>query len=158
MKSEFSCRKATVADLDAIWRVRTAAIRALCKGYYSKTDTEAWASAPLPPDFADVISGRDFLVAECAGRIVGFGFINRQDAELEAIFVDPEYARRGTGTAILTSLEEIARSAGLGSLTLSSSLNAVPFYEAAGYQSIRRTTWQHPQGFQFLCVAMTKVF
>jgi putative acetyltransferase len=156
VKTTIICRKATTADQETIWEVRTESIRGLCQSHYGEKVTEAWANAPVPDDFAEVICGRDFLVAEYEGIVIGFGFINRRTAELEAIFVKPHFARRGVGTAILTSLEAIARSAGLRSLTLSASLNAVSFYETAGYRTIRETTWFHPAGFSLPCVAMTK--
>jgi GNAT superfamily N-acetyltransferase len=154
--SEIVYRRATPADKDAIWRVRTVSIKGLCGSHYRQEQVETWANVPPPDDFADVIGKRDFLVAECQREIVGFGFVNRERAEFEAIFIAPEFARRGIGTAILTALEEIARHAGLQRLTLSSSLNAVSFYRAAGYRAIEETTWHHPAGFSLECVAMTK--
>lgn len=44
-------RKATADDQEAIWQVRTASIRAHCRSHYSETDTEAWASMPVPYRF-----------------------------------------------------------------------------------------------------------
>jgi GNAT superfamily N-acetyltransferase len=156
MNTSIACRKATIEDQPAIWRVRTASIRTLCRSHYGEEQTEAWANVPPPEDFAEVICARDLLVAEVDGTIVGVGFINRQAAVLEAVFVAPEFVRRGVGTALLTSLEEIARQAGLIRLSLSASLNAVSFYRAAGYQTGEKTTWRHPAGFDLACVAMTK--
>jgi GNAT superfamily N-acetyltransferase len=156
VNAPITCRKATIEDQPAIWRVRTESIKNLCRRHYGEEQTEAWASVPAPENFADVICSRDFLVAEADAAVVGFGFINRQTAVLEAIFVAPEFARRGVGTALLTSLEGIARQAGLSRLSLSASLNAVSFYRAAGYQTVEETTWHHPAGFDLPCVAMTK--
>ena len=147
MNAAIDIRKATPADREAIWQVRTAAIRGLCKSHYGEELVEAWARVPPPGDFVEVIRERDFLVAECSDEIVGFGFINRQSAQLEAILVAPDFARRGIGTALLAALEAMARQAGLSRLTLSSSLNAVGFYNAAGYRAIEETTWHHPAGF-----------
>jgi GNAT superfamily N-acetyltransferase len=148
-------RRATPDDRDAIWSVRTASIKTLCESHYGEL-AEAWANSPPPDDFQDVIRAHDFLVAEREGAIVGFGFLNRQTATLEAIFVAPAFARRGVGTALLCGLEEIARQAGLSGLTLSASLNAVDFYARAGYQANEQTTWRHPAGFDLPCVAMAK--
>lgn len=149
-------RKATPDDQPAIWAVRTASIRALCRKHYDPTQTEAWANAPPPNDFSEVIRTRSFLVAECDGSIVAFGFLNRQTSELDAVFVAPDFARRGIGTAIVELLEGLARKAGLKSLTLSASLNAVEFYKAVGYRALAETTWCHPSGLKLSCVAMVK--
>lgn len=149
-------RPATPADVPAVWQVRTESIRSLCSGYYSAGDIEAWAGAPMPDGFAELVHTRDFLVAEQHRSVVGFGFLHRQAAELEALFVAPCCARRRIGTALLSALEAIARDAGLRSLKLSASLNSVDFYTAAGYQRLGETTWSHPAGFRLACVGMTK--
>jgi len=151
-----SYRKAAIADKDAIWRVRSASIRGLCKGHYGEELAERWASVRPPADFADVICERKFIVAEYGGVIVGFGFLADQMGTLEGLSVEPHFARRGVGTAIADLLEACARCAGVRSLTLSASLNAVPFYKTRGYREIRETTWHHPAGFSLPCVAMTK--
>ena len=136
--------------------MRTAAIRGLCDSHYDESQVEAWAKVQPPGNFPDTILERDFLVAEGDGEILGFGFVDRYRAEVEAIFVGPEFSRRGIGSELLARLETIARQAGLQRLTLSSSLNAVRFYQAAGYQAIGETTWHHPAGFSLACVAMAK--
>lgn len=156
MSTAIQIRKATEADEDATWRARTASIRCLCTSHYGEQLAEAWASAPRPDDFVAIIQDRDFLVAEFKSGIVGFGFIHRQHAEMEALFVAPDFARRGIGTALLAALEAKARQAGLKRLSLSSSLNAVSFYEVAGYLAIEETTWHHPAGFNLRCVEMAK--
>ncbi len=156
MNATIVYRRAVIEDLPAVWRVRTDSIRVLCRSRYDEQQTEAWASAPAPDDFSEVIRTRDFLVADRESAVVGFGFINRNAAVLEALFVAPEFGRQGIGRALLTLLEQIARQAGLPALGLSSSLNAVPFYQAAGYHAIAETTWRHPAGFELPCVEMTK--
>lgn len=139
-------RQALPTDVPEIWQARTESIRALCSGYYSAGDIEAWASAPMPGGFAELVHTRDFLVAEQRGAIVGFGFLHRQAAELEALFVAPRFARRGIGTALLRALETIARDAGLKSLKLSASLNSVEFYAAAGTSVGRFPATYKPAG------------
>src|SRR5690348_5817521 len=134
MAASINYRNATPADLEAIWRVRSASIRGLCKSDYGDTEAEAWAKAQPPDNFSDVILERDFVVAEGDGEILGFAFMDRHRGEVEAVFVGPEFSRQGIGTELLTRLETIARHAGLQRLMLSSSLNAVRFYEAAGYE------------------------
>lgn len=156
MVTAFSYRKAKSADQAAIWQVRAASIRGLCKSHYAENQTESWARVPVPDDFAAVIRDREFVVAESDGSIVGFGFLSQNMGDLDALFVDPRFAGRGIGTAILTSLEAIARCAGLQRVSLSSSLNARGFYEAAGYRVVCETTWCHPAGFSLRCVAMEK--
>jgi hypothetical protein len=77
-----SYRKTTATDVNAIWRVRAASIRVLCKSHYGEEIAEAWASVRV--DFADVNCGREFFVAEDGGTIVGFGFLGEQNESVEA--------------------------------------------------------------------------
>ena len=95
-------------------------------------------------------------MAESTGAIIGFGFLDSQMRAIEALFVEPRFARRGVGSAILASLESAARHAGVRRLMLSSSLNAVNFYEATGYRAVQETIWRHPAGFSLSCVEMVK--
>jgi N-acetylglutamate synthase-like GNAT family acetyltransferase len=115
-----------------------------------------WASSPTPEGFRDVIGNTEFFVSERDGQIVGFGFLDKRTERIEAIFVDPDVQRSGLGSAILQTLEDTARKAGLASLTLSSTLNAVAFYEHAGFKALKRTRYEHPNGFELDCVIMQK--
>jgi GNAT superfamily N-acetyltransferase len=82
------------------------------------------------------MSSRTTVVAEAATvdgpRVVGYGRLSRADGVVEAIYVDPAFARRGIGAALFAALEDDARARGLPGLTLEASLNSVPFYAAMG--------------------------
>ncbi len=94
--------------------------------------------------------------ARALGRCRGFGFIDRDDRDLAAAYVDPDCARRGAGRHLVVALQADAATSGLTSLALSSSLNAVPFYLALGWSPGRREVWRHPGGFGLACVRMHK--
>jgi len=131
-------RSATLDDSHAIWQVHTQAIRVSAAGHYDAAQIEAWAGR-LSPDYyrpnPDV-----FLVAEAEdGSVVGFGEINIGAGEIEAVFVDPKFGRRGIGSHLLQALEDLARRQGLTTLILDASLNAVEFYERAGYRQAEPT-------------------
>ena len=96
------------------------------------------------------------VVAEHDRRIIGWGFLDKDASQVEAVFVDPDYQRRGVASRILAMIEDIARRAGVISLTLSSTLNAVPFYEHRGFVRCRQTKYHHPDGFDLDCVVMVK--
>ncbi|AUX21919.1 hypothetical protein SOCEGT47_024160 [Sorangium cellulosum] len=149
-------RSAESTDAASTWSVRAAAIRELCESDYGAAELAAWASTPMPDRHAAATSRESFLVAEQDGAVVGFGLLDTETSEVEAVFVHPGAARRGIGRQLLAGLEDIARRAGLTSLRLSSSLNAVRFYEGAGYQRVERTVYRHPSGLELACVAMRK--
>jgi N-acetylglutamate synthase-like GNAT family acetyltransferase len=64
--------------------------------------------------------------------------------------------RRGIASRIFTVLEGLARDAGIQSLEISSTLNAVPFYEHVGFSRCRQSEYHHPDGFNLDCFAMAK--
>ena len=87
---------------------------------------------------------------------MGFGVLNQLIAEVEAVYVDPEAGRRGIGLEVLLKLEERARALGLRVLRLNASLNAVPFYERAGYVARAQSKYRLLTGVEIACVPMVK--
>jgi putative acetyltransferase len=72
------------------------------------------------------------------------------------VYVSPEVVRRSVGKAILQKLEERAQALGIKSLKMDASLNAVPFYESAGYESQKAIKHRLASGVEIGCVLMTK--
>ena len=87
---------------------------------------------------------------------MGFGVLNQETAEVEAVYVSPGAGRRGIGLEILRKLEERASALGLRVLRLNASLNAVPFYEKAGYVAQERSKYRLLTGVEIACVPMMK--
>jgi len=63
---------------------------------------------------------------------------------------------QGVGWRLLCTLEERARAYGLKSLRLTSSLNAVSFYERAGFKSVEELTETISPGVERASVRMFK--
>ena len=149
-------RRARPADGDAIHAVHASAVRAGYADHYAPADVEAWASALGAWSRAGATDERDVLVAEEAGRIVGFGALDVARAEVTAVYVGSDAARRGIGRRLLAGLEIIARLRGIADARLDASLNAISFYEAAGWHRERESTRSLPGGRDVACIAMTK--
>ena len=149
-------RRAEIEDARAIRVVHVEAIRALCAGHYAPAEIEAW-TAPRPETHYDkAIRGKEFYVAEDDGRVVGFAVLNRDESEVEAVYVSPRAARRGVGRSLIAALEARAQAHGLKGLHLCASLNAVEFYERAGFARGELTAHRLPGGVEIACVRMTK--
>ena len=129
-------RPAAVEDRQALWQVHTSATRQTAKSHYDAAQIEAWAGRLTPEGYG--AEPRHF-VAEAEGRVVGFGEINLEAAEIEAVFVAPDCGRCGIGRRLLQFLEDLAAQRGLTHLVLDASLNAVTFYEKAGYRQTEPT-------------------
>lgn len=149
-------RKALPADLHPLWELRTRAIRATCASHYPAAIIDAWCAAPPPDKLPALLEAGGALVEEEDGQALGFAILNLQTGELDAAFVDPAHQGRGIARRLLAALDEMARAHGFHRLFLSSSLNAVPVYERAGYVALRREIYPHRSGIGLESVYMEK--
>ena len=79
-----------------------------------------------------------------------------EKSELRAVYVAPEGARQGCGSALVREIERTARDNKLTRLTLHASLNAEPFYVALGYDVLERTEVVLPNDHPMAVVRMVK--
>jgi GNAT superfamily N-acetyltransferase len=75
-------------------------------------------------------------VALIGGKLVGT--VSLSSERVNSVFVDPTHQGRGIGTKMMDFIEEIARSQGRETLSLSSSLTALRFYRNRGYEGSER--------------------
>ncbi len=152
-----------------------ASIRAFGPAAYDERQVTAWAHVDDPVYPVDD-PGQLLLVAEVDGEdgeavdgddgdesdgapvFAGVGHVAPAEEEVYAVYVHPDHAREGVGTALLEELEAAARDRGCDRLGLTASRNAVPFYEAAGYE--RTGSVEHdptgPHDVTLECVRMRK--
>jgi N-acetylglutamate synthase-like GNAT family acetyltransferase len=149
-------RRATQEDKEAVWRVHGRAIRGTCAGHYSQEVIEVWAGRLRPEKYGEAIERYEFFVAEEDGAVVGFGELGQEAGEIQGLYVSPDVAGRGVGWRLLSTLEERARAYGLESLRLTSSLNAVSFYERAGFKAVEELTQTISPGVERASVRMFK--
>jgi GNAT superfamily N-acetyltransferase len=110
-----------------------------------------------PAAYLDALETRRLLVAADAdGRVLGYGQLAPDEGVIEAVYVDPDFARRGVGRRLVTALEDEARALGLPGLMLDASLNSVPFYGALGYAHECWSRHSLGEGRSIACATMTK--
>ncbi len=119
-----------------------------------------------------------YFVAEADGMVVACGGWSRRDklytgsgdatgdvrdldpasepARVRAMFVHPEWTRRGLGRAILVACERAAHEAGFGQMTLMATLPGVPLYRAYGFRARDDVEITLPDGVRLPCVVMDK--
>lgn len=162
-------REARPADVPAIRDVHAASIRGLAASHYDAGQIESWSDLE-EADYAIPADGSHVVVAEVAaatpvdvqsgggskGGVVGFGAVDLESGEVRAVYVHPDHAGEGVGSAILGGLEERADDAGLRELHLTASLNAVPFYERHGWTSTGPTTHELGDGVELEARGMAK--
>jgi len=149
-------RQALVTDLPVLWDLRTRAIRASCASHYAPDIIDTWCAAAPPDKMAPLLAAGGGLLEEENGQVLGFAILNLDSGELDAAFVDPAQQGRGIARRLLAALDALARERGFERLFLSASLNAVPFYETAGYVEVRREVYPHRSGIQLESVYMEK--
>jgi putative acetyltransferase len=150
-------RQAVQEDSAAIGCVYIAAIRELAKTHYTAEQIESWAESRRPEYTLMMIDAGQIYVAEYEGQVAGYGIIELETEQVQAVYVRPDHARKGIGTAVLQALEQAAALAGIVTVRLTASLNAVGFYQKAGYLEVARTTHTLGDGATKLpCVVMQK--
>ena len=146
-------RRATRQDRDSIWRVHIQAIKEICKSHYTKDETLAWSKLLKPGRYDKAIDSKALFVADDDDSIVGFGHL--ENGRIEALYVSPKYVGIGVGKKILQTLEHVAEQSGSKIVHVSSTLNAVSFYERAGYRSQGHSKYLLPPRL-VTCILMAK--
>jgi len=156
MPPEITIRRASAADIPAIWDIRTRAIIQTCSSHYAPALIDAWVRNPMPGGFSSFVETEPFFVASVGQSLVGFAALKRASSEIDAVFVCPTFTRHGLGMRLLSHLESVATALGLYRLKLDASLNAVPFYQAAGYEVGHGGVHVAQSGLQIPCMHMEK--
>ncbi len=154
----FFIRTATTVDIPSLQELIANSVRVLQAGDYTPAQIDGALGTVLGLD-TQLISDSSYLVAETSeGVIAGCGGWsmrktlfgsdhgpNREDAFLDpavdaarirAIFVHPDFARRGVGSLILKACEDAAADAGFRRFEMGSTLTGIPLYKLKGYTEI----------------------
>ncbi len=171
---KFTLRLAVEEDVPTLRRLIEASVRGLQAGDYTPAQIDGALGTVLGLD-TQLISDRTYFVAEafhtdgeeqkllagCGGwsmRKTLFGADrgpNREPdllnpatnaAKVRAIFVHPNFARRGLGSMILKRVEAEASKAGFRRFELGSTLTGVPLYRQRGYTEVERMAVPLPNG------------
>lgn len=150
-------RPATDADLVQLWELRTRAVRASCAAHYPPAVIDTWCASAPPASLPLLVRAGGARVAEDEGEVVGYAILDLDTGEVDAVFVEPAHQGRGIARQLLGELETLARERDLARLFLSASLNAVPFYERAGFSRVREELYPHRSGIGIPSVFMEKM-
>jgi putative acetyltransferase len=163
MRQKIGIRAAVESDAAAIVKVHYEAVHRIASNDYEQDILNEWStnsvdrSTRLKTQISQNVDQTIMLVAEVDGTVVGFGEVVPDKGELRAVYVSPTAARMGIGSALLQNLEKESRDRMVQKLWLDSSLTAVPFYSAHGYQRDGVGTHQLSSGRLMNCVKMHKI-
>ena len=127
-------REAVIEDAQELRELHRRAVMALCREAYTQEQLDGWVGAVSLARYRQRIEDHRSWVALNGTRIVGYVRWNPKTNELCSIFVDPDSARHGIATKLMHVAVEDAGSRGVEDMWLDASLNAVPFYEALGWE------------------------
>lgn len=175
---DYSIRKATIEDQTEIERLIAESVRGLSREDYNKQQIELSIKTVFGID-TELILDETYFVAEADGKIVGCGGWSKRKtlygasrynfsrdsekldpetdaAKIRAFFIQPDWARKGIGTAILEACETEAKSFGFQSAEMMSTLPGVKLYSVCGYQGDERVGVPIGEGVEITCIRMRK--
>lgn len=156
-KDEIVIRAAQPEDAATILALHRAAVNGeRGAGQYDDAQIDAWADRHTVTEIRARIASRTFFIAEREGRAVAYAQLDIAAATVRSVYVAPHHSRRGTGRRLVQAIEATAEAAGLWELELDASLNAVPFYEAVGFDRAESHDHCLRSGHVMPCIHMAK--
>src|SRR5215469_4192906 len=176
----FRIRTAQIADIPVLHRLIELSVRGLQAGDYTPRQIEGALGTALGLDtqliqdatyFVAFPAGAPDTMVACGGwsprrTLFGSDGGSGRDADLlnpateaariRAIFVHPEWARRGLGSLILQHCESAAVRSGFRRFEMGSTLTGVPLYRLRGYVELGRVDVPLPNGEVLPVIRMTK--
>ncbi len=178
----FHIRRATASDVPSIEALIGLSVRALQAQDYSQAQIEGALGTVFGVDSALISDGTYFAleavfhggkpaIVGCGGwskRKTLFGGDRasvredglldplRDSAKIRALFVHPDWARRGIGSRILTACESAAIEAGFRSFELGATLTGERLFRARGYAPIERMEAPLANGASLPIIRMAK--
>jgi len=172
-----SLRTATVEDAPAIETLMKQSGAALFPAFYGAERSESAVRYVAQVD-AMLLSDGTFFVLEAGTELVGCGGWSRryrlytgsgdstdddrlldpttEAANVRAMFVRPDWTRRGLGRRILEECEAAARREGFRRLGLLATLAGVPLYLAYGFRPLEESEIALEDGVKLECISMEK--
>jgi GNAT superfamily N-acetyltransferase len=173
----FTHRLATSADMPALQRLMTAAIRELLPQFLTPEKVEA-SFAVMGIDSQLIEDGTYFILEE-GGALAGCGGWSRratlfghnhtagrdsrllnpatEPARVRAMYTAPAFVRRGVGRQILQLCEAAAHAEGFSRAELGATAGGEPLYIACGYLEIERMEVPTPGGVAVPITRMGKM-
>jgi putative acetyltransferase len=131
--SQVNFRSYQASDIAALAAVYREAVLGIGPLRYDAAQVSAWASYPEDlTDFAEQFTTGLTLVAEDAGRPVGFGQLDPAD-KIAFLYCSPSHSRQGIASRIYRALESEARCRHQRYLFTDASRISRPLFETFGF-------------------------
>jgi putative acetyltransferase len=138
MTAPLAMRPYLPADALRCAQIFRVSIDELAADDYDAEQRAAWAaSADDGTAFAANLSASLTLVATIASEVVGFASLKGADL-IDMLYVDPQFARRGIGAALIDALARLAQARGARRLSSEVSDCARSVFERQGFVAQKR--------------------
>jgi putative acetyltransferase len=135
-----SLRPMLPADAPRLAALFRESVETLTEDFYDEGQRAAWAArADDEQAFAAMLAQSLTIVALIEKKIAGFAAL-RKNQTIEMLYVRPNFARQGVGSALLEALEKLAAARGTTMLEAQASDAARDFFTKRGYQGRNRNT------------------
>lgn len=166
-------RVAVTADREDILALQRISLRVLGRTHYSERQIESYLRHTETLEHYLVADGTYYLALE-GGRVAGCGgwslkspayaAVTGEDRDaaqadlprLRAMYVHPEFARRGIGRMLVAGIEHAIMAAGFREARVDATLPGLPLYERCGYRAVGETSAELPDGLRLRFVCMRK--
>jgi GNAT superfamily N-acetyltransferase len=130
-------RRYRVGEEEELWRLYYDTTHRVNRRDYTEAQCERWAPADKDMgEWRERIAGKNPLVAEAEGRIVGFAELEG-DGHIDFFYCRHDYQGRGAGRALMAAIEAEARRMGMGRLHARVSVTAKVFFVRMGFVVVK---------------------
>ncbi|ART62275.1 GNAT family N-acetyltransferase [Kushneria marisflavi] len=136
MATDFCIRDYRTGDADTTLTIFQRAVREVASQDYTPAEIEAWAGHIDRNVWANSLERQFTRIATRGDTPAGFASLT-DHGHLDMLFVSPEHQRCGVASRLLSTAEQAARQRGIIRLTTEASLNALPFFQAQGFEIVK---------------------
>jgi putative acetyltransferase len=156
MNEDYKIRRARPDDAGAICDLHRASVLGICDGRTPAGTLIILAESASPERIRTAMreAGVTVFLAETGGRAAGFSAV--MDDAVSGVYVHPDYAGLGIGSALLAAAEKEAARRGVQVLRLHATLNSIRFYEKQGYAAVRESDFPLTGDMSLPCLVMEK--
>jgi len=134
MHTPILIRPAHHEDIAPLTAIRRAAILTLAAPTLGQAAAQQWADGAAPDRVQRALAVHQVWVA--TDRDAAVGWVEVVSDHITGIYVDPQHAGQGIGSALLAHAEAAIQAAGYPTVRLEASWNAEDFYLRRGYQAV----------------------
>jgi predicted N-acetyltransferase YhbS len=136
-------RQIGIDDFAEVRYLHASALSAKTTDALSEAEVVAFGELAASPAYADLLIAEEIYGGWIDGNLAGTASwqANGDDgamARIGSVFVRPLYGRIGIGSRLVGEVEMRAHQSGFDQFAVSSTTNAVPFFERLGYQIASR--------------------